>query len=56
MLFAYAGGAEDRDRGPVDPVDRLEAGAELGGDPPDVPLEVLVLTPLVEDATVFHAG
>src|SRR5215213_5225283 len=54
MLLADARGAEDRHRRPVDPVDRLEAGAELGGDPLDVALEVLVLAPLVEDASVFQ--
>jgi hypothetical protein len=54
MVLADARGAEDRDRGPVDPVDRLEAGPELRGDPLDVALEVLVLAAFVEDATVFH--
>src|SRR5215211_2537207 len=41
-------------RRPVDPVDRLEAGLEFGGDPLDVALEVLVLAPLVEDTSVFQ--
>ena len=54
VALAYARRAEDRHGRPVDPVDRLEPGSELVGDRRDVPLEVRVLAPLVEDPTVFH--
>ena len=46
-----AGGAEDRDRGAVDPVDGLEPTAELLGDLRDLPIDLAVT---LEHLAIVH--
>ena len=52
MLLGDAGRAEQRDRGPVDPRDTLEACSELVGDSRDVAFDVVGAR--LEEPAVVH--